>query len=133
MKILRNSKGFTLLEVLIVLVILAVLAGLAIPAYNAAIEKSRSQEALQGLAAAREAMVRYHAVNGTYVGAAYGVGAMDYNPNTAVGGQVPIFTYTIPATAANTYTLRATRTALTAADYVEINQAGTVVRNGVYV
>ncbi len=42
----KNKKGFTLLEILIVLVILAVLAGLAIPAYQSAVEKSRAQEAV---------------------------------------------------------------------------------------
>jgi len=133
MKILKNARGFTLLEVLIVLVILAVLAGLAIPAYQAAIEKSRSQEALTSLTAAREAMVRYFAINNTYVGAAFGVGAMDYNPNLAVGGQTLLYTYTFnPVSTATTFTVRATRTALTAADFVSLDQAGAVVRSGVY-
>ena len=127
-----NQKGFTLLEILIVLVILAVLAGLAIPAYQAAVEKSRSQEAITALTAVREAMIRYHAVNNTYTGAALGVGAMDYNPNVAVGGQTILFTYVLSNLAANTFTCTATRTALTAADTVAINQAGTVTRGGVY-
>lgn len=131
MKILKNARGFTLLEVLIVLVILAVLAGLAIPAYQAAVEKSRSQEALTSLAGAREAMMRYFAVNNTYVGAALGVGAMDYDPNVAVGGQVLIFTYALSNLGAATFSITATRVGGPVGT-VAINQAGVVTRTGVY-
>ena len=131
MKILKNARGFTLLEVLIVLVILAVLAGLAIPAYQAAVEKSRSQEALTSLASAREAMIRYFAVNNTYVGAALGVGAMDYDPNVAVGGQALIFSYALSNLGAATFTITATRQGGPVGT-VTINQAGTVGRTGVY-
>ena len=132
MKILRNARGFTLLEILIVLVIIAVLAGLAVPAYQASVEKSRAQEALQGLSAAREAMLRFHAANGTYVGAAFGAGNMDYDPN-AIGtsGQTVIFSYTLSGLAASTFLITATRQGGPVGT-VTINQAGTVGRTGVY-
>ncbi len=128
----KNRKGFTLLEILIVLVILAVLAGLAIPAYQAAVEKSRSQEALSSLAAARESVMRYFAVNNTYVGIPANLATgVDYDPNAAVGGQTPIFAYTIGNLTANTYTITATRQGGPVGT-VTINQAGTVGRTGVY-
>lgn len=126
-----KSKGFTLLEVLIVLVILAVLAGLAVPAYTAAVEKSRSQEALASLTSAREAMLRYFSVNNSYVGAAFGVGDMDYNPNLAVGGQVLIFTYSLSGLSAAGFTVTGTRTGGPVGS-VSINQSGTITRTGVY-
>ncbi len=128
---LSNRKGFTLLEVLIVLVILAVVAGLAVPAYNAAIEKSRGQEAIRSLQATREAMMRFHSVNNTYVGAAFGTGDMDYNPNTAVGGQTLIFTYVLSNLGAATFTCTATR-AGGPVGTLAISQAGTITRTGVY-
>ncbi len=131
MRILRNKKGFTLLEILIVLVIIAVLAGLAVPAYQAAVEKSRAQEALQALSATRDAMLRYFAVNNTYVGAALGVGVMDYNPNTIVGGQTQIFTYALSNLGAATFTITATRQGGPVGT-VTLNEAGTVGRTGVY-
>jgi len=142
MKLLsRATKGFTLLEVLIVLVILAVLAGLAIPAYNGAVEKSRAQEALTALTAVRESMIRYHAVNSTYVGAIYppGANALDYNPNTVVGGQALLFAYGVPTgLTATTFSVTATRIAKAGAPVpagggtVSVDQAGTVTKTGCY-
>lgn len=125
-------KGFTLLEILIVLVILAVLAGLAIPAYQSTVEKSRQQEALTGLSAARESMMRYYATSGTYVGAGFGNGTLDYDPNTSVGGQTPIFAYTLSNLAAGTFTITATRQGGSSSGTVTINQAGVVTKTGVY-
>ena len=126
---LGNKKGFTLLEVLIVLVILAVLAGLAIPAYSAAVEKSRSQEALQSLTAMRDSMMRFFAQNGTYVGAT--LVTLDYNPNTVTGGQTLIFNYVIGGLGANTFTLTANRQGGPVGS-VSLNQAGVVTKTGVY-
>jgi prepilin-type N-terminal cleavage/methylation domain-containing protein len=128
----KNKKGFTLLEILIVLVILAVLAGLAIPAYQSAVEKSRAQEALSGLAAARESCMRYFAVNNTYVGIPNNLATVvDYDPNVAVGGQTLIFSYAASNQAANTITITATRQGGPVGT-ISINQAGVVVRTGVY-
>ncbi len=137
-----STKGFTLLEVLIVLVILAVLAGLAIPAYQAAVEKSRSQEALASLAAAREAMMRYFAVNNTYadvpatgnVIAADMSTGVDYNPNTGVGGQTPIFSYTVGGRGAAAFVITATRIGggAAAGSTITIDQSGRITRGGVY-
>ncbi len=133
----KNRKGFTLLEVLIVLVILAVLAGLAIPAYQTAVEKSRAQEALQGLSAARESMMRYFAINSTYADQpGYTIAAdlssgVDYNPNLAVGGQLPIFTYAVAGRTAATFTITATRTGGPIGT-ISVNHAGLVVKTGVY-
>ena len=136
-----NKKGFTLLEILIVLVILAVLAGLAIPSYTQAVEKSRAQEALATLAATREACLRFHAVNGTFVGINNGLTTgIDTNPNAAAGsGQQVIFTYAASNQAANTITITATRVAsannpiVGGGGTISIDQGGTVVRGGVYV
>ncbi len=135
----KNKKGFTLLEILIVLVILAVLAGLAIPAYQAAVEKSRAQEALSALAAARQAMMRYFAINNTYMdmpAPALPIPAdmssgIDFNPNAAVGGQALIFNYVLDNRAAATFRITANRVGGPVGS-ISIDQAGTIVRAGVY-
>ncbi len=129
----RNTRGFTLLEILIVLVILAVLAGLAIPSYQAAVEKSRAQEALTSLTATKESLMRYFAVFGTYVGATFAPGpnSLDYNPNLAIGGQTLIFTYVLGALTATTFTVTATRTGGPVGT-VALSQNGVITRTGVY-
>jgi len=147
MKLLsRAAKGFTLLEVLIVLVILAVLAGLAIPAYNGAVEKARSQEALRGLIGIRESMMRHFAISGSYAGASlgtpsrfqalFGFSPLDYNPNLPGGGQTGIFFYTLSAFDTSSFSATASRIgpgAPSGNNTVSINEAGTITRTGVYV
>ena len=143
----KDKRGFTLLEILIVIVILAVLAGLAIPIYAASVEKSRAQEAIQGLSQARGAMLRYFASNGTYVGAtlrAFGGAAaatdIDADINNLQGGQNQLFDYTLGGLGAGTFTVTATRingrpagaAAPGGANTITINQAGTVVRSAIY-
>jgi type IV pilus assembly protein PilE len=58
-----KSKGFTLLELLMVVIIIAILASIALPAYLKATEKSRSTEALQILGQIRASEGRYKAMS----------------------------------------------------------------------
>ena len=121
------------MEILIVLVILGVVAGLAFPVLTAQIEKSRAQEAITSLGTVKEAMVRYYQAQTlapTYVGATFA--NINYNPNTAAGGQTPLFTYALSNLAAATFTCTATRIGGAAADTVVIDQTGTITRNGAY-
>ena len=157
-RLIGNSKGFTLLEILIVIVILAVLAGLAIPVYAAAVEKSKAQEAIQNLELVRGSMLRFFATNNTYVGTtirpAGAVGAntdIDADPNNPLGGQAWRFNYVIggqtPAAFLATATRIAARNAAgpivppnpgndpvpaAGASFITIDQLGTVTRNGAY-
>ena len=131
-----SDEGFTLLELLIVIVILGVLTGLAIPAYQAAVEKARGQEALRHLAAIRESMMRYYAVNGTYVGAVSAtIILLDYDAGAAAGpsggGQVPYFGYTYSNLGQATYTITAVK-ASNPVDSISIDQAGNITKTGVY-
>ena len=69
-----SSKGFTLVELMIVIVIVAILAAIAVPGYTSQIRKSRRTEARNALldAAAREerffATNNYYTVTGTDLG-----------------------------------------------------------------
>lgn len=63
---MKNQKGFTLIELMIVVVIVAILAAVAIPSYQNSIQKTRrgdAKEALTRIAAAQE---RYFFTNNNY-------------------------------------------------------------------
>ncbi len=142
---LGNSKGFTLIEVLIVIIIIGVLAGLAIPLYRVTVEKSRKAEALGVLSAMRQAEGRYLSTWNTYttggagaVGSATGPIDFDFSAATLeVGGQTLHFSYAVTTATTNTVLLlTATRNATdggTAGDTVTLNQAGVVGGTGAFV
>jgi prepilin-type N-terminal cleavage/methylation domain-containing protein len=60
------SKGFTLIEVLIVMVIIAILATLALPRFSSTVEKSTDAAAISDLRNAMSAEEAYLVDNSTY-------------------------------------------------------------------
>ena len=65
MKKLKYNNGYTMIEVLIVLIILAALVAIAVPRYQAATEKMKSQEGVNILYSILGAYNRYEIDNGT--------------------------------------------------------------------
>lgn len=66
---MRSSRGFTIIEVMIVVVIVAILASIAIPSYTDYITRSKIQEATSTLLGHRVKMEQFFQDNRTYVGA----------------------------------------------------------------
>lgn len=60
---MKNRKGFTLLELLIVMIIVGILVTVALPKYQTAMEKGRGMEALQNADALSEAANVYYVKN----------------------------------------------------------------------
>jgi len=52
---MKNQKGFTLIEILVVVIIVAILAAIAVPRYLRYVERSRSTEAQTAIATIRKA------------------------------------------------------------------------------
>jgi type IV pilus assembly protein PilA len=68
MKALRSSKGFTLIELMIVVAIIGILAAIAIPNFLQYQMKSRQAEAKTNLGAIKTSEVAFQAERGCYLG-----------------------------------------------------------------
>lgn len=119
---MRNTKGFTLIELMVAVAILGILAAIAMPAYGRYVVRGKLSEVGAALSDARLRQEQYYADNRNYGAAAGACGAVPAN------GQY--FTITCLVGATNqTYTLTATGMADAglgaAGDYVyTITEAG---------
>lgn len=98
---IRQSGGFTLIEVMIVVAIVAILASIALPAYNDQIKKSRRTDAQRELVSYAQQLERWFSTNGTYLngaGTACGVAYGGASAHYGVVGACTATTFTITAT-----------------------------------
>lgn len=65
---MKNQKGFTLIEILVVVIIVAILAAFAVPRYLRYVEKSRSTEAQTAIRSIRTAYDVWIQTNGSSEG-----------------------------------------------------------------
>jgi len=65
LKLLKNQKGFSLIELLVVVVIIAILAAIAVPIYMSYVKKARATEAQTAIAAIRSAFRVHYQTYGT--------------------------------------------------------------------
>lgn len=63
---MKNSFGFTLMELMIVVIIVAILVTLALPVYHRTVERSRMSEAYLHLEAIKNAELAYYNKYNTY-------------------------------------------------------------------
>lgn len=63
---MKNSKGFTLIELMIVVAIVAILAAIAYPSYQNSVQKSRRTDARVALQEAASRQERFYAEGNTY-------------------------------------------------------------------
>jgi type IV pilus assembly protein PilE len=101
---MKRSRGFTLIEVMVVVAIIAILAAIAIPSYTDYVRRGRITEAISTLSSFRVKMEQYFQDNRSYVGACV---AGTIAPLPAA---TPNWTYACPGAAltANTFTVTAT-------------------------
>jgi type IV pilus assembly protein PilE len=65
----RSSKGFTLVELMVVVAVIGILATIAYPSYRDHVNRARRADAQATLMQAAQWMQRYYAANNTFVGA----------------------------------------------------------------
>jgi prepilin-type N-terminal cleavage/methylation domain-containing protein len=87
----RNTKGFTLIELMVVILIIGILAALAIPKFTSAAEKAKISEAPTVLASYENAQIASISETGA-LGALTGI--IYEQPGPAGNGITKWFTYT---------------------------------------
>ena len=94
------SRGFTLIELMIVVTIVGILAMVAYPSYQDSVRKSRRADAIAALGAAQLAQEKYRANNAAY-GSAADIGLAANSPNS-------YYAMTVAGTSATAYIITAT-------------------------
>ena len=124
---LKNQKGFTLMELMVVVIIVMVLAGIGVPVYMNYIKEGKKTEAYAIIDALNSGAKVYFQKNGTYVG-----GTIDKFLATEDVGNAQYFNYSLSSLAAAGYLAKAATngTWAPAGAYIEWTQVGAVGANG---
>ena len=105
---MKQSRGFTLIELMVTVAIIAILAAVALPAYNDYVQRGKLTEAFTNLGAFRVQMEQFYQDNRRYDGGGLGgCGSpapteAKYFTYTCVPGAAPAQTYTVTATGITT-------------------------------
>ncbi len=129
-----TSRGFSLMELLVVLAIVALLMTLGLPSYQAHVRKLRRAEALEAIARIQQAQERRRADQPRYAGS---LGSSGLNlPDSSTGGRYRLTVGSPQGQESQSYWVRAMALAEQALDQpcvvlqVEVRGASTVYRSG---
>ncbi len=97
----NNSRGFTLLELMVVVAVVAILATIAYPSYQNFILRSHRAEAIEGLLSAQLRQEEWRVRNGSYTSTMSNIGSPSstyYTFSASVSSSgVPAYTLTASA------------------------------------
>ncbi|MEI7431392.1 MAG: type IV pilin protein [Betaproteobacteria bacterium] len=115
---MEKTRGFTLIELMIVIAVIGVLAAIAIPNYNEHVIRSRITGATSVLSDMSVKMEQYFQDNRTYIGA-YAAGTVATRP-----ADTTTFAFTNPTLTATAYDIVATGTGPMSGFVFHVTQSG---------
>lgn len=95
---MRSTRGFTLIELMIVIAVIAVLASIALPAYTEQVRKSRRSDALSNISQVALQLEKWRASNPSYSGYTVPSSLSTTFYTVALGNGATGSAYTITAT-----------------------------------
>lgn len=126
---MKQVKGFTLIEVMIVVALLAILAVIALPAYQKQVRDSRRADATAVLMQARQTMQRHYTKYYSYQNASQA----NVPSKSPIDGSASYYQIALTSLSASNFTLTATPQGARTHDScgeLTINQAGQKTANG---
>ena len=107
---MNQSRGFTLIEVMIVVAVIGILAAIAYPSYLEYIAKSKRAEAVAALMDGAQALERYYTINGRYTTTSGGTTLASVFPTTVPANGTVYYNVSAQSATSSTFTLRAVPT-----------------------
>lgn len=74
---MKSTRGFTLIELMITVAILAIIVGIAVPAYNNQVQKTRRADGQSALLSAAQQLERCFTTTNSYVGCSFNSSSQD--------------------------------------------------------
>lgn len=99
-----SSKGFTLIELMIVVAVIGILAAIAYPSYLDHVQRSNRSEAISALVSMASDQERFYTVNNNYASSVTDPAGLGLSATTSTN----LYTVTVNNDADTTYTLTAT-------------------------